>query len=510
MAQYRPAVRDIETTAAAAMREIVLASQGDAPSDDLLAHICGVVSRSFAFERVTIARYHEQLGEVATAAAVGEEREAVPSPLPIHDAPVLGRALDAQQVVVVADAREEAALAERLVDALGVTSMFCVPLFSSGRCLGFLVGDRRGEPFELDPRVTAALNMIGVVAATLLEKILVAEELQRLDSMKSEFIAIASHELRTPLTSVYGISVTLDEHGDALSDDDRRRLREALREQSERIRALVDQLLDLSRFDVAGVEMAPTSIPLEPKLRELVELLAAEDSVSLDVDRELTAWVDPVALDRIVSNVLSNALRYGQPPITISAVGGEAHVRLAIEDCGTGVADEFVPRLFERFSRSDASAATAGGSGLGLAIARAYARAHGGDLVYEHARPHGARFVVTLPTEPLARPAPFGPARRRRPTWAGRASLSRPGPVVVTASPPEAARALRDLLDGYHAVLVEPERIEIEPIDDVRRGTVIYRVIQVSSTVAGEFEDAVMYFVAEDGNRWRLPPPPPI
>jgi two-component sensor histidine kinase len=330
--------------------------------------------------------------------------------------------------------------------------------------------------------------------------------MQRLDSMKSEFIAIASHELRTPLTSVYGISVTLDERDHALSDAERPQLRRTLREQSERLRALVDQLLDLSRFDVTGVEIAPASAPLATRLHELVELLAPDQHVAIDVDPQLTGWVDPVALDRIVSNLLSNALRYGRPPITIDAIGGETHLRLAVEDRGPGVADAFVPRLFERFSRGESSMHHVAGSGLGLAIARAYARAHGGDVVYEHARPTGARFVVTLPTKPRALPDP-SPAPQRPSVPPGAASPSALGPVIVTVSPPEAARALCRLLDDYHAVLVTPERVEIKPVDRVRRGTVIYRVIQVAQTVADEYDDAVMYFVAEDGNLWRLPPP---
>ena len=489
------------------MREIVLASQGDAPSNDLLAHICRVVSRSFEFERVAVLRYHERLGEVVPVAVVGESLRAIPPPLPIHEARALERALDAQQVVFVADAREEGALAERLIDACGVTSMFCVPLSSSGRCLGFLVGDRRGARFELDAAALAALDVVGVVTATLLEKRLVAEEMQRLDSMKSEFIAIASHELRTPLTSVYGISITLDERGDTLSDAERGQLRRALREQSERLRALVDQLLDLSRFDVAEVEISPRSTPLAAKLHEIVELLAPDRDVAIDVDPQLHGWVDPVALDRIVSNLLSNALRYGRLPITISATGGETHLRLAVEDRGAGVADDFVPRLFERFSRSENSTHGVSGSGLGLAIARAYARAHGGDLVYEHARPTGARFVVTLPPKPHALPEHSPAPPQPRSVRPGAASPSALGPVIVTVSPPEAAHALRQLLDDYHAVLVAPDRVEIKPIDRVRRGTVIYRVIQVAQTIADDYNDAVMYFVAEDGNPWRLPPP---
>lgn len=84
----------------------------------------------------------------------------------------------------------------------------------------------------------------------------------------------------------------------------------------------------------------------------------------------------------------------------------------------------------------------------------------------------------------------------------------RSAPVVVTASRAEAAEGLRDLLEDYRATLVASDRVEVEPLDSVRRGTVIYRVIQASLTIADRFPDCELYFHAEDGNRWRLPPPP--
>jgi hypothetical protein len=90
--------------------------------------------------------------------------------------------------------------------------------------------------------------------------------------------------------------------------------------------------------------------------------------------------------------------------------------------------------------------------------------------------------------------------------------VSAPGPpVVVTAAPVEAARYMRELLDDYFAELeegVEESRITIVPLTDVKRGTVFYRVIQVSRTVAARFPDATLYVITEDGNSWRLPPPP--
>jgi hypothetical protein len=84
---------------------------------------------------------------------------------------------------------------------------------------------------------------------------------------------------------------------------------------------------------------------------------------------------------------------------------------------------------------------------------------------------------------------------------------NQPAPVVVTASPPEVASALQELLSDHRAVLVEPERIELELADSARRGTVIYRVVQASLSIATAFPRHELYLLTEDGNRWRLPPP---
>ena len=115
------------------------------------------------------------------------------------------------------------------------------------------------------------------------------------------------------------------------------------------------------------------------------------------VPPDLEAVVDPTALDRMLSNLVANALSHGEPPITVTAARRDTHLRLAVEDRGPGVRREFVPKLFDRFARSSESRSRTDGSGLGLAIAQAYARAHGGDIAYEPAVPHGARFEVVIP-----------------------------------------------------------------------------------------------------------------
>jgi two-component system sensor histidine kinase MtrB len=119
--------------------------------------------------------------------------------------------------------------------------------------------------------------------------------------------------------------------------------------------------------------------------------------IDVRIPDTLEAVVDKTVFDRVVSNLLTNALRHGAAPVVVSAAHSDNHFRLVVEDCGEGVPPQFVDDLFERFSRSDKARSRGQGSGLGLSIARSYARAHGGDLVHETVQPHGARFELVVP-----------------------------------------------------------------------------------------------------------------
>src|SRR5262249_42939225 len=115
--------------------------------------------------------------------------------------------------------------------------------------------------------------------------------------------------------------------------------------------------------------------------------------VELDIPDDLAAIVDPHVLERVVTNLVLNATRHGKPPIRIAAELRDRHIRIAVEDSGQGVPPELEGRIFDRFARG-----TRSGHGLGLAIARAYAQAHGGDLVYDP-RGAGARFELLIPQQ---------------------------------------------------------------------------------------------------------------
>ena len=251
-------------------------------------------------------------------------------------------------------------------------------------------------------RTLAALTGIALDRARLFEQERAMRlELERADQMKSNFVSLAAHELRTPVTTIHGFVHTLHHLEDRLSVEQKEELKTALEQQTARMAMLVEQLLDLSRLDADAIAVVPQRLNVRERLEEIVSAAAAHDADSVEVraDELLVASADPVVLERIVTNLVTNALRYGSPPVTVAASRNDRHLRISVEDCGDGVPAEFVPDLFERFSRSESARSVARGTGLGLAIARSYARAHHGELLYETAKPHGARFEIVLPLD---------------------------------------------------------------------------------------------------------------
>jgi signal transduction histidine kinase len=251
-------------------------------------------------------------------------------------------------------------------------------------------------------RAFAVLTMLALDRARLFAQEREARmQLQRADEVKTNFIALAAHELRTPVATVHGLVETIHGRRAMLDAAQLEELETVLRAQTARMKSLVEQLLDLSRLEAEAVAIKPVALAVRPRVEEIVVAAAGAQAteVEIDVDPHLVAELDPDALDRILSNLIVNALRYGDTPVVVSAHQNDRHFRLTVADCGEGVAPEFVPDLFERFTRSR-GAQTRPGTGLGLAIARSYAQAHRGDLVYERADPHGARFQLVLPVRP--------------------------------------------------------------------------------------------------------------
>ena len=219
--------------------------------------------------------------------------------------------------------------------------------------------------------------------------------LRREAEVRDAFIALASHELRAPAAVVYGFSETLVERESELSGDDLAELHHALREQTARLNRLIAQLLDVSRLDASLPAGEPEPLSVRRRLEDLLRTVAGDrtDEVELLVADDLEILADPTVFERVVSNLVTNALEYGRAPIEIRAHQYDRHFRLTVEDEGDGVPEELVPFLFQRFARGK----RAGGSGLGLSIAQAYAQANGGRILYQPGGRGGARFELVLP-----------------------------------------------------------------------------------------------------------------
>jgi signal transduction histidine kinase len=358
--------------------------------DELVGELLVRIRDVLDVDTAAVLMLDESTNELVARAAVGLEEEverAVRIPV---GAGFAGR-IAAEKRAIVLDDVDHADVLNPILREKGVKSLLGVPMIASDSVIGVLhVGTLSPRFFTFDDQ--ELLELVASRAAIAIEKARIHDELVRLHQMKLNFVAIASHELRTPATSVYGIAATLRHQGDELAPDARKELVEALWEQAERFRSLIEQLLDLSRLDAKAILIKPQALVLGALLSEIAAEAAPETEVRIDVPEELEVTADRAALERIFGNLVRNAVSYGEPPVVVSVQSRDTYFRVSVEDHGNGVPPEVVPRLFERFERGSVGQ----GSGLGLSIAQAYARAHGGDLIYDPSA-GGARFDLILP-----------------------------------------------------------------------------------------------------------------
>lgn len=218
-------------------------------------------------------------------------------------------------------------------------------------------------------------------------------ELVRANETMRDFVATASHDLRTPLTTVLGFALLLQDHSLALSPSKSMEFAAHITRAAEQANQLVDNLLTVSKIQADLMESFPRACNLATTLAQCTEDLGTD--VETDMARDLDAFVDYGHLVRMLCNLISNAAKYGRPPIVVSAAASDGVVKVAVRDFGDGVPEEFRDRLFDRFSRAS-NVGEKEGTGLGLSILQGLARANGGDAFYEPLA-DGSVFGVALP-----------------------------------------------------------------------------------------------------------------
>ncbi|MFJ8916297.1 ATP-binding protein [Amycolatopsis sp. NPDC102389] len=222
-------------------------------------------------------------------------------------------------------------------------------------------------------------------------------ELRAMEADARRFVADVSHELRTPLAAMNAVTDVLDEDAETLPPDTAVAAR-LVSGETRRLTRLVQDLVEISRFDAGRAELVLDEWDLATAIRDSLDARGWRDGEDLvtDLPEGVLARVDRRRLDLIVANLVGNAFRHGTAPVEVRLRDGGGEVTLEVEDHGPGIDPEVLPHVFDRFTKADTSRARSEGSGLGLAIALENARLHGGDITAADTG-HGARFVLRLP-----------------------------------------------------------------------------------------------------------------
>jgi two-component system phosphate regulon sensor histidine kinase PhoR len=231
--------------------------------------------------------------------------------------------------------------------------------------------------------------------------------LRRLENIRRDFVANVSHELKTPVTAIKGSVETLLD-GALQKPEDARRFLEIVTRQADRLNAIIDDLLSLSRIEQ---EAERHEIPLQRShLNEVLrgavqacEVGAAAKSIriGLSCPEPLLARINPPLLEQAIVNLIDNAVKYSRPEseVRVEARPENGEILILVRDHGCGIGKEHLPRLFERFYRVDkARSRKEGGTGLGLAIVKHIVQAHAGTVTVASVPGEGSTFTIHLPT----------------------------------------------------------------------------------------------------------------
>ena len=363
--------------------------------DELLDELLERIRDALEADTSALLMLDTEREELVARAAKGLEEEVERGTRIPYGKGFAGRIAATRDIVMIEDVDHSYVL-NPILHEKGVKSLLGAPLLVGDKVLGVVhVG-------TLTPRIFTAddadlLRVVSARAAIAIDRALAYDEVVRLTELQREFVSLAAHELRTPAATVYGLAATIAHR--QLAPEMVEQLQQTLHEQAERMSRLVEQLLDMSRLDAAAIRVNPEPLVLRAELEHIVHAtaLGREHLVELDAP-EKTVVADRAVLERVIGNLLTNALRYGAPPVRIVAHETDSQLCISVRDRGNGIDPDFVPQLFDRFQRSDAARQSGTGAGLGLSIARLYARAHGGDVVYAPDGESGARFDLVLPT----------------------------------------------------------------------------------------------------------------
>jgi signal transduction histidine kinase len=295
----------------------------------------------------------------------------------------------------------------RYLREVGMSSLLVVPLRVEGRLLGTvgMTRDAGGAPYTLEDEML--LQELADRVALHYEKDRLHQEAQEALQLRDSFLSVASHELRTPLSTIRLQAQTLlrqVRRGAVDLPPAAVRRVESIDSQIVRLGTLVEELLDVSRITSGRMTFDWEEIDLPVLAREVADrfaesMMQAGCAFTFEADRGIVGRWDRSRLDQVLTNLISNAIKYGKgQPIAMRVGAADGRARVHIEDRGMGIAPEDQERIFERFERA-VSSQKISGLGLGLWITRQIVVALGGEIAVQSELGKGSRFTVELPID---------------------------------------------------------------------------------------------------------------
>ena len=287
-----------------------------------------------------------------------------------------------------------------------------LPLLVGGRCVGSLVFGRFGGP-SYPPEHIRLAEFVAWHVGQLLEnrrlsrRIATLEAQRELARMQDEFISTISHELRTPLGFIKGYVTTLLREDIQWEESRRQEFLRIIDDEADRLRELIDNLLDSSRLESGTLSMTLEPTRLPPIIRDVVKRVQGahpDMQIAVDIPEEKfpILRLDSTRIAQVLDNFLNNARKYApESHVEVRIRRQERNILVEVEDQGPGIAPEHLSHLFERFYRvtNDQSIR---GTGLGLYISRKIVEAHSGEVGVESELGKGTRFYFTLPIADLS------------------------------------------------------------------------------------------------------------
>ncbi|NIS83159.1 MAG: GAF domain-containing protein [Anaerolineales bacterium] len=282
-----------------------------------------------------------------------------------------------------------------------------LPLMVGGRCVGGLTFGRFGGPSYPAEHIRLA-EFVAWHVGQLLENRRMARRIASLEAqrqlarMQDEFVSTISHELRTPLGFIKGYVTTLLRDDTDWEQGSRNEFLNIIDDEADRLRELIDNLLDSSRLESGTLRMTLETTQIKPVLNDIIERaksLFPEMDLTLERDENLpTLEIDATRIAQVMENLISNVHKYAPgSKVVVRAVRQNDRVRVEVHDDGPGIPSEHISHLFERFYRVPETSSAVRGTGLGLYICRKIVEAHGGEIGVESEPGQGCNFHFTLP-----------------------------------------------------------------------------------------------------------------